>query len=75
MSTEEKIREQNRIRQLAFKVRGKMPKDYKSFCQVAVHLVHNAHRYEWEIEPEKDVHAEVEAIVADLLKKEEIKSK
>ena len=45
MSAEDKVREQNRIRQLAFKARATMPKDYKSFCLVASHLVRNAHRY------------------------------
>ena len=45
LSTEEKVREQNRIRQLAFKARGYMPKDYRSYCLVAAHLVKNAHRY------------------------------
>ena len=45
MSTEEKVKEQNRIRQLAFKDREKMPKDYKSFVLVAAHLIKNAHRY------------------------------
>ena len=45
ISTEDKVREQNRIRQLAFKARQKMPKDYKTFCLVASHLVKNAHRY------------------------------
>ena len=44
-STEEKVREQNRIRQLAKTAREKMPKDYESFCLVAAHLVKNAHRY------------------------------
>ena len=48
LSTEDKIKEQNRIRQLAFKAWDKMPKDFKSFCLVAAHLVKNAHRY-WEI--------------------------
>ena len=43
LSTEDKIKEQNRIRQLAFKARDKMPKDFKSFCLVAAHLVKNAH--------------------------------
>ena len=45
MSTENKVKEQNRIRQLTFKAREKMPKDYKLFCLVAAHLVKNAHRY------------------------------
>ena len=45
LSTDEKVREQNRIRQLAFKVRERMPKDYKSFVLIAAHLVKNAHRY------------------------------
>ena len=45
LSGDEKMKEQNRIRQIAFKVRQKMPKDYDSFCKVAEHLVKNAHRY------------------------------
>ena len=45
LSTQEKNSEQNRIRQLAFKACEKMPKDYKSFCVVAAHLMKNAHRY------------------------------
>ena len=46
MTPEEKVKEQNRIRQLAFKIRPKMPKDYKSYCLVAAHLLKNAHRYQ-----------------------------
>ena len=42
-STEEKVKQQNRIRQLAKTAREKMPKNYKSFCLVAAHLVKNAH--------------------------------
>ena len=45
LSPEQKIKEQNRIRQLAFKIRDKMPIDYRTFCLVAAHLVKNAHRY------------------------------
>ena len=45
LSPEEKIRQQNRIRQLAYKAREKMPKDYDSFMLVAAHLLKNAHRY------------------------------
>ena len=45
MSPEGKVKEKNRIRQLAFKARDKMPKDYKSFCLVVDHLARNAHRY------------------------------
>ena len=45
MCPEEKVKEQNRICQLAYRAREKMPKDYKSFCLVAAHLVKNAHRY------------------------------
>ena len=44
-SAEEKVKEQNRIRQLAFRARDKMPKNYDSFCLVVAHLVRNAHRY------------------------------
>ena len=40
-----KVREQNRIRQLAFKVWQRMPRDYKSFRMVAQHLLKNTHRY------------------------------
>ena len=39
------MKEQNRIRQMAIRAREKMPKDYRSFCLVAAHLVKNAHRY------------------------------
>ena len=42
---EDKLKEKSRIRQLAFKSREKMPKDYKSFCLVTAHLARNAHRY------------------------------
>ena len=61
MSAEHKVKEQNRIRQLAFKVRGIMPKDYKSYCLVAAHLVKNAHRY-WDLESKegKEVKSAVE---------------
>ena len=53
ISAEEKCREQNRIRQLAFKACEKMPKDYKSFCSVAAHLYCNAHQYyKEEVAPE-----------------------
>ena len=45
LSTDQKVKEQNRIRQLAKKAREKMPKDYKSFCMVAAHPVRNAHHY------------------------------
>ena len=45
LSMEDKVKEQNRIQQLAYKAREKMPKDFKSFCLVAAHLVRNAHRY------------------------------
>ena len=45
LSTEEKVRQQNRIRQMAFKARQILPKDFKSFCLVAAHLIKNAHRY------------------------------
>ena len=58
MSLEDKVKEQNRIRQLAFKVREKMPKDYRSYCLVAAHLVRNAHRYHKEEVPE-NVRAEI----------------
>ena len=60
LSTEEKNKEQNRIRQLAFKARHKMPKDFKSFCLVAGHLVKNAHRY-WDIGKEDATKIKVEA--------------
>ena len=42
---EKKLKEQNRIRQLAFKAREKMPKDFNTFMKVATHLLKNAHRY------------------------------
>ena len=60
ISPEEKVKEQNRIRQLAFKARSSMPKDYKSFCLVAAHFIKNAHRY-WNIEPEKAKQMKIEA--------------
>ena len=41
----ERLKEKNRIRQLAFKARENMLKNYKSFCLVAEHLVCNAHCY------------------------------
>ena len=41
LSPEQKVKEQNRIRQLAFKARTKMPKDIKSFLLVTSHLVKN----------------------------------
>ena len=62
LSCEDKVKEQNRIRQFAFKVREKMPKDYKSYCLVAAHLVRNAHRYykeEWKEEALKEEHIQV----------------
>ena len=34
-----------------------MPKDYKSFCLVAVHLMKNAHRY-YDIDPKSMVKEE-----------------
>ena len=45
LSSEEKVKQQNHLRQLAKTAREKMPKDYQSFCMVAAHLVKNAHRY------------------------------
>ena len=44
-STQDKVKEQNRICHLAKTAREKMPRDYKSFCMVAAHLVKNAHRF------------------------------
>ena len=55
-----KVKEQNRIRQLAFKAREKMPKDFKSFCKVAAHLVKNAHHY-WDIDEEDAKKMKIEA--------------
>ena len=43
-STEAKVREQNRIRQLAHKIRQKMPKDRRTYFLVAAHLVKNVNR-------------------------------
>ena len=51
ITPEDKVKEQNRIRQWAFKACEKMPKDFKSFCMVAEHLAKNAHRY-WDINVE-----------------------
>ena len=62
-SCNDKVKEQNRIRQIAFKVRAKMPKDYKSFMQVATHLIKNAHRY----------HSAEELNNADITVKNEVK--
>ena len=45
LSAEEKVKEQNRIRQLAFKIRQIMPKDQRTYSLVAAHLVKNAYRY------------------------------
>ena len=45
LSSEDKLKEQNHIRQLAYKVRKKMPKDFPTFCKVAEHLIKNAYRY------------------------------
>ena len=58
MSSKVKAKEKNRIRQLAFKVREKMPKDYKSFVSVANHLVKNAYRYHNIDELKKDENTE-----------------
>ena len=63
------MKEQNQIRQLAFKARGKMPKDYKLFCLVMAHLVKNAHRYY------KDALQETEQIAAELPVKKEVEVK
>ena len=60
VSAEEKCKQQNRIHQLAFKAREKMPKDYKSFCMVAAHLTKNAHRY-WNLDPEEAKRIRTEA--------------
>ena len=60
MSAEEKVKEQNRIRQLAFKAREKMPKDHKSFCLVAAHLIRNAHRYFISEEIDPDIKKELD---------------
>ena len=49
-SREDKIKEQNRIRQMAFRIRQKMPKDYETYCSVAEHLMKNAHRYQKPVE-------------------------
>ena len=57
LSTEDKIKEQNRIRQFALRARVVMPKDYKSFCLVAAHLVKNAHRY-WDVDKPAEIKEE-----------------
>ena len=61
LSAEQKVREQNRIRQFAYKVREKMPKDYESYCLVAAHLVKNAYRYKKENEEIGEVKFEVKS--------------
>ena len=66
-SDQSKVREQNRIRQIAFKVRQKMPKDYKSYKMVAEHLLRNADRY-------KNVQGEVGCNDAEMKKEEICKS-
>ena len=45
LSTEDKVKQQNCICQLAKTAREKMPKDSKSICVVAAHLMKNAHIY------------------------------
>ena len=52
LSTEEKVKQQNRVRQLAYKARKAMPKDHRMYCLVAAHLLKNAHRY-CNVEPEE----------------------
>ena len=68
-----KFREQNRICQIAFKVRQKMPKDYESFCKVASHLSRNADRYfksdKEEINPDL-LHCDVKPVQDIIIKKE-----
>ena len=57
MANEHKSKEQNRICQLAFKARQKMPKDYRSFCMVASHMhistTHHRHQMNWELKSVK----------------------
>ena len=60
ISTEEKTKQQNRIRQMAFKTCKKMPKDYKSFCLVTAHFMKNAHHY-WNICQEEAIKIKNEA--------------
>ena len=60
LSPEEKIKEQNRIRQCAYKLRGKMPKDLKTFMLVASHLIKNAHRY-WDVDRDEAQKIKIEA--------------
>ena len=45
MSSEEKSRIQNRVRQWALKARECLPSDHGVFCLVVAHLLKNAHRY------------------------------
>ena len=58
-----------RIRQLAKTAREKMPKDYKSFCLFAAHLMRDAHRYYSEEDiakmDEEDSHDEECEVAAD----------
>ena len=69
-SSEDKIKEQNRISQLAKTAREKMPKDYRSFCMVAAHLVKNAHHY-YDSNAEEVKQVKVEDKEADLKSLEE----
>ena len=60
VTPKDKVKQQNRIRQLAFKARKRMPKDYKSFCLVTEHFFKNAHRY-WNIGEEEARKIKIEA--------------
>ena len=60
VTTKDKVKQQNRIRQLAFKACERMPKDYKSFCLVTEHFLKNAHRY-WNIGEEEARKIKIEA--------------
>ena len=77
-SSEDKTKKQNRIRQMAFKIRKKMPKDYNSFKLVLDHLVKNTPRYyKTDVEvklAEDETGLKKEEICEDIVKKEIIES-
>ena len=75
MSSEEKVREQNCIHQLAFKLHQKMPRDFKSYQMVVEHLMRNTHRYN---KMDEDMHHEVSDMkmkeICDISVKKEVES-
>ena len=73
LSGEEKICEQNCIRQLAFRAHKNMPKDFNSFCRVAEHLVKNAYRY-YNIPESDELKEEAVTPVNKIVKKSTVES-